>query len=525
MWTYSDRVDNLKEDLSPLRKELRRISEQLRQSREGAHSLRIVVAGGFSCGKSAFINKLLGAKVAEEGTTATTRCSTEYFHSDVHCWHEDGGKEISEDEYLQQSCEKGSKKRFRVGVPCDFLDGGILLIDTPGFGDNEDDSDNAKAEVRKCDILFWLVNANGGTIKASELEALLEATNGGGERKPLAVLLTQIDKVDGKDNLEFVRKHITGLLQEKSLRLVHPPLPVSKEDDPQEVPPSLRPFIVAQRQEIAKIVADCKRAGVGKSHVLEERLVRRCRELAERIDAICDAARDQMLECRQEVEDRIERASKECERRFRHDVAEIVEGHVSGMNVYSSNEAIGSYKSKECLVWHDYTAYFRPTVEFLEPHVLNAKIGWSLAKYSDYHGGPLECGGAHQAILDAISSKVHRATCDSLGDNESKAREIVACRARCALREFSFDEVKDKFFRALTLPKIEWKSPNIDSMHQELAEIAQCLTRIKSQRPGKDVKVSAERGNASRVPMNSGMLRMYSLFKSYVATSNAKRTK
>lgn len=482
MEQYNDYVTNLKDELAPIRKELRETSALLKQLRERANSLRIVVAGGFSSGKSAFINKLVGADVAVEGAKATTRCSTEYFHSETRRWLNIYNKEIPEAEYRRLSSEEGSKQRFRVGLPCEFLKGGTLVIDTPGFGNVKDDDDNAKTEVRNCDILFWLVNAKGGTILDSELTALVNATKIDGAQKPLAVFLTQIDLVDGKDALEHVKKKVAEQLREKSLRLVHPPLTVSIKDDPDDFPPSLRPYIAGQRQEIEKIVNECKQKGAILSRNRELRLEDRCKVLAVRIAEKCNAARDYLLAQRWDVEKGIRDAAKEQERRFWKDVAYIVESHVTGITVYNSNDAIVSYKDKEGLIWDDYTAYFKPSSKFLEPQALDAKIGHILAKYSDYNDAPLDCSAVHQTILNEIWPRVHSATCDSCGDNETDARMIVAARVRIALSEFSFKSVRNEFIRLLKLPNVEWKCPNIDSMHDELDEISASLARIKSLR-------------------------------------------
>ena len=494
MANYKYYVDCIMDQLAPQKRELMEVKKSLKVLQSDKRDFRIVVAGGFSSGKSAFINHVLGSDVAVEGTTATTRCSTEYFFSHEKRWLADG-KSISETSYRDLSSQKGSTAHFCVGVPSDFLKPNVLVVDTPGYGDNQSDNDNATREIRNCDILFWLVNANDGTFHETELDVLVEATKLVEEgRNPLAVFLTQIDTLTpqydpikpnkmmtGAEVLEKIRTTIVKQLQERKLRLICPPHAVSIKDI-QDITPSLREFVKNQDTDIVRIVAKCKEEASCLSHLREKVLEKKLNEYVEGIRGKCSGGITYLLKQKEDQEKRILRAeyAKECE--FKNKLVDIVAEHIYcvGTKVDFCNAAIVSQKSADRLIWDDYVAEFNGKLDFLHAQELYKTIGRLLADYSDdYCGIPYQCPDAIKAVLNEVSNSMQSVNADSWSwNNETIARAAMAEQVRNVLCANYQSLAKDVFLKAFKSPDLNWSSLNISTMRSNLKEIGKAVKRL-----------------------------------------------
>lgn len=269
-----DYHESCREERHDLTEEAERLCQDLYEMDGEEPSIRLVVAGGFSAGKSAFINHYLGRKVAAEGVTATTRSCTEYVYGPADSYTADG-EEVSREEYLNLSKEEGTRRKFVVTLASDKLDG-ITLIDTPGIGNEQQETDFAKQAIYSANILLWLVNINDGTIKDTDLTVLKDAM-AKAENVPLAFLLTFADK-HPKKKIEAVSEEIQGISNDNGFRVPYRPLPFSAKTT-DGVMPSVREFIERQEDELTKILADCQERQCRNWESRRERLLARLKEL------------------------------------------------------------------------------------------------------------------------------------------------------------------------------------------------------------------------------------------------------
>jgi GTP-binding protein EngB required for normal cell division len=108
------------------------------------NQLRMVALGQFKRGKSTLVNALLGAPILPTGAAPVTSVSTLVRWApepriEVH--YQDGGSEQTEldrlPDFVVEAHNPGNRLGVRVvevGYPSDLLEGGLVLVDTPGIG-------------------------------------------------------------------------------------------------------------------------------------------------------------------------------------------------------------------------------------------------------------------------------------------------------------------------------------------------------------------------------------------------------
>lgn len=170
--------------LVDIRKQLSDIVQEL-LSHENTNDTQVVVAGGFSAGKSSFLNALTGA--GELLPTGIDPCSMVQTY--LYCSAKT--KEIVVkginlknavvllDKDVLQSIQHESKSKVYlasvldklfVEVPSELLDG-FVFIDTPGYNNsdkknitnNSTDEEIAKDAINRGNVLLWVIDAGGGT--------------------------------------------------------------------------------------------------------------------------------------------------------------------------------------------------------------------------------------------------------------------------------------------------------------------------------------------------------------------------
>src|SRR5215510_6087110 len=140
----------------------------------------LVVLGEFNHGKSTFVNALLGSDILPTGITPTTASinhvvfaqhptarvvltTGESRHLDpqqLKEWVTVAGGHASEVAYVE------------VGYPCDLLTGNVVLVDTPGVNDlNDQRAEVTYGYVPRADAVVFLLDA-GQALKDSEREFL-----------------------------------------------------------------------------------------------------------------------------------------------------------------------------------------------------------------------------------------------------------------------------------------------------------------------------------------------------------------
>ena len=185
------------------------------------------VAGGFSSGKSSFLNALIGEDILPTDITPTTSVPTYMFHVDgtsrIDAFNYHGGAvEIDGDTFKEMTHH--FKKRHnvelkrlvhRVSIHTQALSSwrNLALIDTPGYSNPEDggttgrdgseqrDEDIALANVLKSQFLIWVVDCEKGTLPEQDIHFIrkfVEERPGDAEGK-LYLVLNKGDKKGDED--------------------------------------------------------------------------------------------------------------------------------------------------------------------------------------------------------------------------------------------------------------------------------------------------------------------------------------
>ena len=153
------------------------------------------VAGGFSSGKSSFLNALIGEDILPTEITPTTSIPTYILHvggtSRVDAFNHHGGdvkidgdtfKEMTHDFKKRHNVEL-KRLVHRVSIYTQALSSwrNLALIDTPGYSNPEDggttgpdgaeqrDEDIALANVLKSKFLIWVVDCEKGTLPEQDI--------------------------------------------------------------------------------------------------------------------------------------------------------------------------------------------------------------------------------------------------------------------------------------------------------------------------------------------------------------------
>jgi GTP-binding protein EngB required for normal cell division len=189
--------------------------------------LRVAVLGQFKRGKSTLLNALLGAPLLPTGVTPVTAISTFVEASDS-TWVRvafNGGKapivtsaaheipsvlerHISEAQNPHNRLDVAS---VTIGVRSDFLDEGIVLVDTPGVGSTfVHNTAAAEAVLTECDAALFVLSADPPITEA-------EATYLDKVRRLIAKIFFVLNKVDLLDDGDktVAEQFLAGVLAER----------------------------------------------------------------------------------------------------------------------------------------------------------------------------------------------------------------------------------------------------------------------------------------------------------------------
>ncbi len=234
---YSDILN--KEQTSLLQKEFDRLKKQrelvntiLRDT--GSLTLKIAVVGTFSCGKSSFINSILGDQVAPVEIKPMTHGLTSFVYSANEHYDADG-KSITREEY-QSMVQDGSNetKHFIVHYPCERLKS-LEFIDSPGIGSVSEDKDDtrplsvaqrddelSKQSIAQADVVFFLSNITEGVIPDNAfqyLKSICRQEDGSvNPNRRVYIVLTWADRKTEKER-EIICEKIKDLCQKEELNI------------------------------------------------------------------------------------------------------------------------------------------------------------------------------------------------------------------------------------------------------------------------------------------------------------------
>ncbi|MGL2368376.1 acyl carrier protein [Helicobacter pylori] len=230
---FASGVDSLKEKeiallmLQEIKKEL-----QLVASYPSLFQKTIVaVGGGFSAGKSTFLNNLLGLKLKlPEDMNPTTAIPTYCLKGKKEVlmgFSQNGGMvelpHLAFDHQFLKSLGFNLKEIMPFmllsapSVPFEFL----CFIDTPGFnsanqGYTDGDKEASKKSLKHTKHILWLVSCERGGIESDDLDYLQELYE---EGKQVFIVLSRADKRT-KSQLEAVAKQIKETLKDNGIEFL-----------------------------------------------------------------------------------------------------------------------------------------------------------------------------------------------------------------------------------------------------------------------------------------------------------------
>lgn len=191
----------------------------------------IAVGGGFSAGKSEFLNVLLSNTDLKlpVGINPVTAIPTYIVNSkkeQVTAFSSNGGRtefEFKTYEKLSHDYMKGFSFNLKEILPFimiqtkmdDLKYKNICFVDTPGYnpGNKERDREASFENIRTANIIIWLVPASAGTIHQSDINFL---NNIGLENKKLYIVLSKADEKP-KSQLEEIMDTIEEVLDDEDI--------------------------------------------------------------------------------------------------------------------------------------------------------------------------------------------------------------------------------------------------------------------------------------------------------------------
>ncbi|MGE0790044.1 MAG: dynamin family protein [Sandaracinaceae bacterium] len=183
----------------------------------------LVVLGEFNHGKTTFVNALLGAPVLPMGVTPTTAV----IHHVVHGKSPQARAVSDQDKHdvpLEQVADfvvggKAAEEEVRyleVDYPAAILEGGVVLVDTPGVND----LNSARAEITysylpKSDAILFLLDA-GQILKESERSFIANKLLSQSRDKVIFVInkIDLLDDTERAEALAYARTNLAKLVDQ-----------------------------------------------------------------------------------------------------------------------------------------------------------------------------------------------------------------------------------------------------------------------------------------------------------------------
>lgn len=183
----------------------------------------LVVLGEFNHGKTTFVNALLGAPVLPTGVTPTTAVIHHVVHGET-----PHAKAVGENEEHDVPVEQvadyevGGKaaeqevRYLQVDYPAAILEGGVVLVDTPGVNDlNSTRAEITYSYLPKADAILFLLDA-GQILKESERAFIANKLLAHSRDKVMFVInkIDLLDEEEREEALAYARSHLARLVDE-----------------------------------------------------------------------------------------------------------------------------------------------------------------------------------------------------------------------------------------------------------------------------------------------------------------------
>ncbi len=197
-------------ELAELEKEAFNLLVSNIELEKGSSKVEVGVIGGFSSGKSTFINSLFKKDICPMKVSPTTSSITKFYYG-----HKEkitlNNKEITQEEYQNLSQHEGSgairgakAHHIEYAYPFDTFNS-IILYDTPGFDNTEINGGDTKATMdtlKSVDVILFVIDISKGTIDFSSIRNLDNLKN-----KKLYCILNKSD-LKSKEAIDKIKKSI-----------------------------------------------------------------------------------------------------------------------------------------------------------------------------------------------------------------------------------------------------------------------------------------------------------------------------
>lgn len=263
----------------------------------------LVVLGEFNHGKTTFVNALLGAPVLPVGVTPTTAVIHHVVHGETP--HATAVAEKSQhDVPVEQVADyvvggKAAEEEVRylqVDYPAAILEGGVVLVDTPGVNDlNSTRAEITYSYLPKADAILFLLDA-GQILKESERAFIANKLLSQSKDKVLFVI-NKVDLLDEEERAEalaYANTHLSRLVEEPKVYAVSAQQALEGDPDGSgltHLTDQLRKFLTEERGRV--LLDNALDAGLRASATLEQsiRIQKRALEmdqveLERRLDAL-----------------------------------------------------------------------------------------------------------------------------------------------------------------------------------------------------------------------------------------------
>lgn len=491
-------------DLRQKKRQIQAEHERLISLENDCVSMRLVVGGAFSSGKSAFINRMLRdagqGEIAKVSAKPTTRCTTEYHYAPTLEFARllpsgERKRILDRNTYLSDSCRENSEERFSVGLPCRFLrDYDCVLVDTPGFDSGEGgDRDTARCAIKEADALLWLVNVSDGTLtKAASkddpprsLDMLRESTLIAGGNVPIVFVMSFID-TKAPAEIEKVREEIIRVGQGKTdfcepLRFLCAPIPYTSMVD--DLKPRrrelLKNYLNRQDELLRDAVLKCR-------EVLKEMVASKRKGMLTvvgKLEADWEKEKTRIENrLKEQVADSQKQLKKELaslRRNLKESLSSTIELHLlrRANELSPDGEYIESHTCKSCLIWDEYAAAFSRCPQFLDDEELVENASKVIATYAQLGSPKATYKKAIGLMLDSFEQNIWSVTDDSsFGNAKGNACEKMRDQLATQLRG-SYDDLSAVFVECILDNVKRW----VDVDYERTCKNEQKLVKLMNE--------------------------------------------
>ena len=170
---------------------------------ESVSTVDIAVIGNFSCGKSTFINSIIGRPICPMRVNPTTSSITKFIYGEEEeIWliTEAEKEKISKNRYLEICQHKSGQTDQTISYDIEYhypfdIFKSVCLYDTPGFKNTQNNRDQEITEriAHQADVIFLLTDCNNGGAIDRDLEKTLEGLRDKNDKLKWYYILNRCD--------------------------------------------------------------------------------------------------------------------------------------------------------------------------------------------------------------------------------------------------------------------------------------------------------------------------------------------